>query len=106
MPLRFHLHLQAILDNPKDRTEISLLYANVSEKDILLKDKLDALAAKHPNFTVHYGRMTMRNETLEFALLLSRFDFAPSVLDVAPEDWKGSQGYIDENVIKKIMVCP
>ena len=46
---------QAILDNPKDHTQISLLYANVSEKDILLKDKLDALAAKHPNFTVHYG---------------------------------------------------
>ena len=27
------------------------------------------------------------------------------MLDVASEDWKGSKGYIDENVIKKIFVC-
>ena len=33
---------------------VSLVYANVSPSDIMLKDDLDALAAKHPNFSVFY----------------------------------------------------
>ncbi|KXZ46595.1 hypothetical protein GPECTOR_42g806 [Gonium pectorale] len=47
--------IDAILDNPDDKTQISLVYANVSEADIILKDKIDALAAAHPGrFKVHY----------------------------------------------------
>lgn len=34
------------------RIQISLLYANVSPDDILLKQKLDILAATHPNLKV------------------------------------------------------
>lgn len=35
--------------------QVSLIFANVSEADILLKDKIDGLAAKHPDrFKVHY----------------------------------------------------
>lgn len=37
-----------------DTTRLSLVYANVSPADILLKSRLDALAAAHPRFTVHY----------------------------------------------------
>lgn len=33
-------------------TQISLLYANVSPDDILLKQKLDVLATSHPNLKV------------------------------------------------------
>jgi cytochrome-b5 reductase len=45
----------AILANPADRTKVTLLFANVSEGDILLKDKIDAMAAAHPDrFRVHY----------------------------------------------------
>eukprot|EP00879_Flechtneria_rotunda_P003837 GHRR01004077.1.p1 GENE.GHRR01004077.1~~GHRR01004077.1.p1 ORF type:complete len:244 (+),score=98.61 GHRR01004077.1:156-887(+) len=44
-----------ILDNPADNTKISLIFANVSEDDIMLRDKIDAVAAKHPNrFKVYY----------------------------------------------------
>lgn len=44
-----------ILDNPADTTKVSLLFANVSEGDILLKDKIDGLASKHPDrFKVFY----------------------------------------------------
>lgn len=35
--------IDAILKNPEDITKVSLLYANVSPDDILLKEKLDAL---------------------------------------------------------------
>lgn len=46
--------VDAILANPADNTQVTLVYANVSESDIILKDKIDALAAKHPNFKVYY----------------------------------------------------
>ncbi|KAL0358425.1 UNVERIFIED_CONTAM: NADH-cytochrome reductase-like protein [Sesamum angustifolium] len=41
--------IDAILKNPDDNTQVSLLYANVSPDDILLKKKLDVLAASNPN---------------------------------------------------------
>jgi NAD(P)H-flavin reductase len=46
--------IQAVVKDPQDRTELSLLYANVSPDDILLREELDALAAAHPNFRVWY----------------------------------------------------
>ncbi|XP_023180204.1 NADH-cytochrome b5 reductase 3 isoform X3 [Drosophila hydei] len=39
----------------KDKTQLALLFANQSEKDILLRDELDELAKKHPDqFKVWY----------------------------------------------------
>ena len=32
--------------------QVYLIYGNISPEDILLKDKLDALATEHPNFKV------------------------------------------------------
>lgn len=46
--------IQAVVKDPQDSTELSLLYANVSPDDILLREELDALAAAHPNFRVWY----------------------------------------------------
>jgi len=46
--------IEEALRNDADSTRLSLVYANVSPADILLKDRLDALAAAHPRFTVHY----------------------------------------------------
>lgn len=39
--------IEEALRDPADVTQLSLVYANVSEADIILKDKIDALAAKH-----------------------------------------------------------
>ena len=38
----------AILSNPADRTEIDLVFCNQTPGDIILKKRLDALAAQHP----------------------------------------------------------
>ena len=43
-----------MLKRREDTTQLSLLYANVSPDDILLREELDALAAAHPNFRVWY----------------------------------------------------
>jgi len=77
--------LQILLEalaNPEDKTEYTLVFANVSEEDILLKEVLDELAAKHANFKVHY------------------------VLQKAPAEWTGSVGYITKDTVTKYMPAP
>lgn len=44
--------INAVLKDPEDKTQISLLYANQTSDDILLRARLDELAAKHDNFRV------------------------------------------------------
>lgn len=42
--------IKEVLRNPEDKTEISLVFANETFEDILLKSTLDELAEKHANF--------------------------------------------------------
>lgn len=43
------------LTKPENKTKFKLIFANVSEKDILLKEELDALKKKYPQtFDVVY----------------------------------------------------
>lgn len=46
--------LQEMLLNPDDKTKVTLLFANQSPSDIMLKDEIDKLAADHDNFEVVY----------------------------------------------------
>lgn len=70
--------LTAVLRNPDDHTKISLVYANVSESDILLKAELEKLVEEHPTqFSIHY------------------------VLNQAPEGWTGSVGFVTPEIIDK-----
>jgi cytochrome-b5 reductase len=47
--------IEEILRNPQDSTHVTLVFANVSPKDILLKPKLDRFAEAHPKrFKIHY----------------------------------------------------
>jgi cytochrome-b5 reductase len=74
-----------------DRTEVDLIFANVNPEDILLKEDLDALAAKDSKFRVHY------------------------VLNNPPEKWSGGVGFVTADFIKdkfpapasdvKVLVC-
>lgn len=41
-----------IVNNPEDKTQVSLIFANQTEKDIILKEEIDEMAAKHDNFQV------------------------------------------------------
>lgn len=69
--------IDAILNNKDDNTKVSLVYGNLSPDDILLKEKLDVLAATHPNFKVYY------------------------VVNKPTEGWKGGAGHISKDVILK-----
>jgi len=44
--------IEDVLHEADDKTHISLVFANRTEEDIILKDRLDELAKKHPNFEV------------------------------------------------------
>lgn len=47
--------IEEVLYNPDDTTKVTLLYANTSIDDILLKKDLDKLAQKYPErLKVHY----------------------------------------------------
>lgn len=59
-----------------DRTEVDLIFANVTEKDILLKEDLDALAAEDKGFRVHY------------------------VLDKPSAGWTGGVGFVTAEMIQ------
>ncbi|KAL2338347.1 hypothetical protein Fmac_012793 [Flemingia macrophylla] len=74
--------IEAILKNPDDTTQISLLYANVSPDDILLKQKLDILATTHPNLKIFY---TVDNPT---------------------KNWRGGSGYISKDMVVKGLPSP
>lgn len=79
--------LQRVLADPADSTEITLLYGNRSEADILLRKELEALAAKHPQLKVHHI-------------------LGAAAGDSAPEGWKGEVGWIDAEKIKRLCAAP
>ncbi|KAJ2777477.1 hypothetical protein GGI15_004484 [Coemansia interrupta] len=73
--------IQHVLSDPNDNTKLTLVFANKSEDDIILRSTLDEFAKKHPDqFKVHY------------------------VVDKASSaDWKGDVGYITKDLVKKYM---
>ncbi|KAK6865568.1 NADH-cytochrome b5 reductase 1 [Apiospora arundinis] len=60
-----------------DKTQVDLIYANVTESDILLREDLDSLAKEDSGFRVHY------------------------VLDKPPADWTGGVGYVTAEMLEK-----
>jgi cytochrome-b5 reductase len=59
-----------------DKTEVNLIFANVDEKDILLRSDLQALEDEDTKFHVYY------------------------VLNNPPEGWKGGVGFVTADMIK------
>jgi len=75
--------IAAVLKNPKDKTKISLLFANQTEDDILVRDKLEAYQRDHPD---------------QFSLWYT--------LDRPGENWKYSSGFISDQMIKEHLPPP
>lgn len=70
--------IAAVLQTPNDLTELSLLYANKTESDILVREMLEALAKSHPDrFELHY------------------------TLDNPPDEWSYSKGFVNAEMIAK-----
>mmetsp|Transcript_17098 Transcript_17098/g.27656 ORF Transcript_17098/g.27656 Transcript_17098/m.27656 type:complete len:309 (+) Transcript_17098:118-1044(+) len=75
--------IASVLRNPKDKTMLSLLYANQTESDILVRDMLESFQKEFPDqFRLHY------------------------TVDRADDDWKYSTGFINEDMIREHLPCP
>lgn len=75
--------MRAMTKDPEDHTKVSLLFANQTEKDILLRDELDDLAKKHSDqVKVWY------------------------TVDTSSEGWTYSTGFISADMISKHMYPP
>ena len=74
--------IRAILKNPNDKTIITLIYANVSVDDILLREDLEEFAK-------------------EFA---ERFKLVLVIEKVGSENWSGGIGFITEAMVREY--CP
>ena len=75
--------IKAVLRDASDETKLSLVFANQTEEDILVRDMLEELAHKHPNrFKLHY------------------------TVDRPPPGWKFSSGFITADMIKAHMPPP
>lgn len=71
-----------ICRNPADKTEIVLLFANVTEQDIILRDELDALQYLYPQFKVVH------------------------VLSNPSETWTGLKGFVSKEMVEEFMPAP
>ncbi|MDA9098096.1 ferredoxin--nitrite reductase [bacterium] len=69
--------VKQIFGDVGDTTRVSLVFANKTEGDILLKTELDTLAKEHKNLSVQY------------------------TVDSASAGWKGSTGFVDAKMLKE-----
>lgn len=85
--------IRAICEDPRDTTEVSLIYANRTEGDILLREEIERFARRYPlNLKVHY------------------------LLDSPPENWTYGVGFVTKDLMaekfpdpraegSKVMLC-
>ncbi|KAM0324861.1 hypothetical protein ACHAQA_007827 [Verticillium albo-atrum] len=75
--------VRAICEDDRDTTEVSLIYANRSEGDILLRTQLEAFARRYPqNLKLHY------------------------LVDTAPEGWAHGTGFVTKEVMAERLPAP
>ena len=74
---------RAIFKNPADKTQVTLVFGNLTEADILLKSELQDLENTYPNrFRAFY------------------------VLNTPPEGWLQGKGHITKELLKTVLPEP
>ncbi|CAL5425617.1 unnamed protein product [Camellia sinensis] len=102
---------RAILENPNDKTNINLIYANVTYEDILLKEELANLACSFPNrFNVYYvlnqiivtiiGSETRKRQGRQ------KWEMWPKKNIKPPEGWDGGVGFVSKEIIQANCPAP
>ncbi|KAL0489589.1 cytochrome-b5 reductase [Acrasis kona] len=71
--------IKEILKHQDDNTQVSLLFGNITEQDIILKEMIEELSDKHPRFKPYH------------------------VLNEPPEGWKQGVGFISKQMIQDYM---
>lgn len=72
--------VRAIFNNSEDKTKVSLIFGNVGENDILLKEEFEKIENDYPQrFKAFY------------------------TLDNPPESWKHGKGFISKELLQKVL---
>lgn len=75
--------LRAIFKNPEDKTKVSLIFGNLTEKDILLKEELEKLENEFPQrFRAFY------------------------TLDTPPDSWPYGKGVVTKELLQTVIPDP
>lgn len=75
--------IRAIFQNPSDKTKVSLVFGNIREEDILLKQELHELENTYPQrFRAFY------------------------TLDQPPDSWAQGKGHITKDLLKTVLPEP
>lgn len=75
--------IRGIFNNPEDKTKVSLVFGNITEKDILLKEELEKIEKEFPQrFRAYY------------------------TLDQPPKDWQQGKGFITKDLLKTLIPDP
>ncbi|RMZ84162.1 hypothetical protein DV738_g780, partial [Chaetothyriales sp. CBS 135597] len=75
--------VRSIFSNPEDKTKVSLVFGNIAEEDILLREEFDKLEKKYGDrFKVFY------------------------TLDKPSSNWKFGKGYITKELLKEVIPDP
>lgn len=75
--------VREVFKHPEDKTHLSIIFANQTEEDILLRQELEEIAAAHPDqFHLHY------------------------TLDRPADGWKYSKGFISADMISENLPKP
>lgn len=71
---------RAIFSNPDDKTKVTLVFGNIGEEDVLLKQEFADLENTYPQrFRAFY------------------------VLEKPPKEWAGNKGYINKELLKTVL---
>jgi cytochrome-b5 reductase len=72
--------IQTIFKNPEDKTKVSLVFGNISEDDILLREEFDKIEKANPKqFKVFH------------------------MLDKPSDKWEGGKGHVTKEVLKEVV---
>lgn len=75
--------IRAICEDDRDLTQVSLIYANRSEEDILLRKELETFSRRYPqNLKIYY------------------------LLENAPSDWAYGVGYVTQDMMAEMFPSP
>lgn len=91
--------IRHITKNSDDDTQLMLLYANQTEKDILVRKELEEVSAQHPQqFKLWYTLDTPGEGKCYFKITLNN--------PIAVSDWKYSSGFVNADMIKEHLFPP
>ena len=97
--------VRAVFRDPEDETRLSLLFANQTEEDILLRKELEEVQAEHPDRCVMLIIAKLCHLPASVTPVCARFKLWYTV-DRPGENWSYSSGFVNAEMIEQALFPP